>query len=126
MTQDFATAAEEGTFRSTAGLKIFFRAWRPTGTARAVIVIVPGFNSHSGYYGWVAERGRATPHLGPRRLRRRSAGPREVGWRTFLRRRVRRLPERCRRPGSSCTVARRGPAGVRVGPQRRGRARVPV
>jgi len=56
MTQDLATAAEEGTFKSTAGLKIFFRSWRPTGTARAVIVIVPGFNSHSGYYGWVAEQ----------------------------------------------------------------------
>jgi len=56
MTQGLATAAEEGTFKSAAGLNIFFRSWRPTGTARAVIVIVPGFNSHSGYYGWVAEQ----------------------------------------------------------------------
>jgi acylglycerol lipase len=56
MTQGLATAAEEGTFKSAAGLNIVFRSWRPTGTARAVIVIVPGFNSHSGYYGWVAEQ----------------------------------------------------------------------
>jgi acylglycerol lipase len=56
MAQDLATAAGEGTFKSTAGLKIFFRSWRPTGRTRAVIVIVPGFNSHSGYYGWVAEQ----------------------------------------------------------------------
>src|ERR1700680_4837307 len=41
MTQRLATAAKEGTFKSAAGLNIFFRSWRPTGTARAVIVIVP-------------------------------------------------------------------------------------
>src|ERR1700741_1640893 len=39
MTQEVATAAEEGTFKSPAGLKIFFRSWRPTGRARAVIVV---------------------------------------------------------------------------------------
>jgi acylglycerol lipase len=56
MMQDTATAAEQSTFTGTAGLNIFFRSWRPAGTARAVIVIVPGFNSHSGYYGWAAEQ----------------------------------------------------------------------
>jgi acylglycerol lipase len=56
MTQGLATAVDEGTFEGAAGLNIFFRSWRPTGTPRAVIVIVPGFNSHSGYYGWVAEQ----------------------------------------------------------------------
>jgi len=56
MMQDTAAAAEEGTFTSTAGLNIFFRSWRPAGMARGVIVIVPGFNSHSGYYGWAAEQ----------------------------------------------------------------------
>ena len=30
--QDTATAAEESTFTSTAGLNIFFRSWRPAGT----------------------------------------------------------------------------------------------
>ena len=49
-------ALEEGTFKSAAGLNIFFRWWRPAGTARAAIVIVPGFNSHSGYYAWAAEQ----------------------------------------------------------------------
>lgn len=39
---------------STGGLKIFFLSWRPDGKPRAVIV--PGFNAHSGYSGWVAEQ----------------------------------------------------------------------
>jgi acylglycerol lipase len=56
MMQDTATAAEQSTFTSTSGLNIFFRSWTPAGAARAVIVIVPGFNSHSGYYGWAAEQ----------------------------------------------------------------------
>ena len=38
------------------GLKIFIRSWRPDANARGVVVIVPGFNSHSGYYGWAAEQ----------------------------------------------------------------------
>ena len=41
---------------SNAGLNLFFRAWRPDATPRGVVVIVPGFNSHSGYYAWVAEQ----------------------------------------------------------------------
>jgi len=46
----------ESSFEGSGGLKIFTRAWRPTGTPRAIIVIVHGFNSHSGYYRWVAEQ----------------------------------------------------------------------
>ena len=38
------------------GLDIFVRSWRPKTTARGAVVIVPGFNSHSGYYGWVAQQ----------------------------------------------------------------------
>src|SRR5215475_8535447 len=38
------------------GLKLFVRSWLPKETPRATVVIVPGFNSHSGYYGWVAEQ----------------------------------------------------------------------
>ena len=38
------------------GLRIFFRSWRPKQTPRACIVIVPGFNAHSGYYKWAAEQ----------------------------------------------------------------------
>src|SRR6476646_6490973 len=46
----------EASFQGVGGLKIFTRSWRPTGTPRAVVVIVHGFNSHSGQYLWVAEQ----------------------------------------------------------------------
>ena len=47
----------ESSFEGVGGLKIFTRSWHPTdGKPRAVVVIVPGFNSHSGYYLWVAEQ----------------------------------------------------------------------
>lgn len=49
------THAEER-FVGSDGLNIAFQAWRPASPPRAVVVIVAGFNSHSGYYGWVAER----------------------------------------------------------------------
>jgi acylglycerol lipase len=42
------------------GLRIFFRSLRPQGKPRAFVVIVPGFNAHSGYYAWVAEQWAAT------------------------------------------------------------------
>lgn len=38
------------------GLKIFTRSWRPEGKPRGVVVLSHGFNSHSGYYLWVAEQ----------------------------------------------------------------------
>ncbi len=38
------------------GLRLFVRFWRPEGTARSVITLVPGFNAHSGYYAWAAEQ----------------------------------------------------------------------
>lgn len=44
------------TFRTGDGIRIFFRQWRPAGNARGIVVIVPGFNAHSGYYHWVAEQ----------------------------------------------------------------------
>jgi len=50
------TTSTEGTFKSGGDFSIFFRSWRPTTTPRGVVVIVPGFNSHSGYYAWVAEQ----------------------------------------------------------------------
>lgn len=44
-------------FQGLGGLKIYAAAWRPeTAPARAVLIIVHGFNSHSGHYGWVAEQ----------------------------------------------------------------------
>jgi len=38
------------------GLRIFVRSWRPETSARGVVVIVPGFNAHSGYYAWAARQ----------------------------------------------------------------------
>lgn len=44
------------TLQGAGGLKLFVRSWEPAADVAAVLVIVPGFNSHSGYYGWVAEQ----------------------------------------------------------------------
>src|SRR6476620_12666481 len=44
----------ESTFTGVDGLNIFFRSWHPSQAAQGVVAIVPGFNSHSGYYDWVA------------------------------------------------------------------------
>src|SRR5215204_286559 len=46
----------ESTFEGVGGLKIFTRSWEPAGKARGVVVIVHGFNSHSGQYLWAADR----------------------------------------------------------------------
>jgi len=61
MESGLASAAREETLENQ-GLKIFFRSWRPSTTARGAVLIVPGFNSHSGYYAWVAERLTAVGH----------------------------------------------------------------
>jgi alpha-beta hydrolase superfamily lysophospholipase len=53
MAESTAVAATEEKFEGLGGLKIFFRSWRPA-APRGVVVIVPGFNSHSGYFRWVA------------------------------------------------------------------------
>jgi len=47
---------QDARFDGVSGLKMFFRVWRPDAQARGVVVIVPGFNSHSGYYAWAAEQ----------------------------------------------------------------------
>ena len=48
----------EEKFEGTGDLQIAFRSMHPAGhparKARGVVVIVPGFNSHSGYYLWTA------------------------------------------------------------------------
>jgi acylglycerol lipase len=49
-------ATGEGTVQSSDGLNIFYRSWRPATAPRGVVVIVHGFNSHSGYYAWVAQK----------------------------------------------------------------------
>ena len=46
----------ESSFKTADGLNIFTRSWTPKGTPRAVIVLVHGFNAHSGYMIWAAEQ----------------------------------------------------------------------
>jgi alpha-beta hydrolase superfamily lysophospholipase len=50
------TTVQEDRIPGGAGLDIFVRSWRPSGTPRAVVVICHGVKSHSGYYGWTAEQ----------------------------------------------------------------------
>jgi alpha-beta hydrolase superfamily lysophospholipase len=47
---------EQATFIGAGNLTIAYRSWRTSQRPRGVVVIVPGFNSHSGYYEWVAEQ----------------------------------------------------------------------
>ena len=54
MTRGLRTAEER--VPTGDGLTLFVRSWRPEGPARAVVVIVHGFNSHSGEYAWVASQ----------------------------------------------------------------------
>ncbi|HEX7314398.1 MAG TPA: alpha/beta hydrolase [Pyrinomonadaceae bacterium] len=56
MVQASADQVREGSFKGVGGLNIFTRSWRPEGTARGVVVIVHGLNSHSGQYLWVGEQ----------------------------------------------------------------------
>lgn len=51
-----AMAAKEERLDGADGLRIFVRSWRPPGKPKAVVVIVPGFNSHGGQYLWVADQ----------------------------------------------------------------------
>ncbi len=48
------------TIKGAGGLNIVVRSWQPEQAVRAVVAIVPGFNSHGGYYTWVAEQFSAT------------------------------------------------------------------
>jgi acylglycerol lipase len=56
MSQVLNSASQVDKIEGKGGLNIVVRSWRPAGNARGVVAIVPGFNSHSGYYGWVAEQ----------------------------------------------------------------------
>src|SRR5690242_399402 len=54
-------AAENGLptaqhYQNADGLRIAYRSWPASGKAKAAVLIVPGFNSHSGYYGWTANQ----------------------------------------------------------------------
>jgi acylglycerol lipase len=56
MSQARIHTMNEERIEDAEGFGIFVRSWRPKTNARGVVVIVPGFNSHSGYYGWVAQQ----------------------------------------------------------------------
>jgi alpha-beta hydrolase superfamily lysophospholipase len=55
MAQGLAARMREERVDGDDGLKIFVRSWRPD-VVRAVVAVVPGFNSHSGYYAWAGEQ----------------------------------------------------------------------
>jgi alpha-beta hydrolase superfamily lysophospholipase len=55
MTQGLANTLVEKV-KGAGDLNIAVRSWRPEGKARGVVAIVPGFNSHGGYYAWVAQQ----------------------------------------------------------------------
>jgi len=46
----------ERTFEGLGGLRIASRSWRPDGAARGIVILIHGFNSHSGYFAWPAEQ----------------------------------------------------------------------
>jgi acylglycerol lipase len=56
MAQVLTNTMNEERFEGVGGISIFTRSWRPEGEPRGVVVIVPGFNSHSGQYLWVGEQ----------------------------------------------------------------------
>jgi acylglycerol lipase len=51
------TLVKEGSFTGAEDYRIFTRSWAPPmSSPRAVLVIVHGFNSHSGHYLWAGEQ----------------------------------------------------------------------
>src|SRR4051794_25886867 len=50
------SAVREEKFEGFGGLNIAFRSWLPAAKANDAVIIVPGCNSHSGYYQWVADQ----------------------------------------------------------------------
>jgi len=49
------TQAKEEYIDGKSG-RLFVRSWRPTTAPKAIVAICPGFNSHSGYFSWVADQ----------------------------------------------------------------------
>lgn len=47
---------KESSFAGVGGLKIFTRSWLPEGKPRGVMILIHGFNAHSGYMIWPAEQ----------------------------------------------------------------------
>lgn len=53
MPDEASIAEQQETYGGTGGA-LFLRSWRPVGAPRGVVVIVHGFNAHSGQYSWAA------------------------------------------------------------------------
>lgn len=47
---------KESSFAGVGRLKIFTRSWLPEGNPRGVMILIHGFNAHSGYMIWPAEQ----------------------------------------------------------------------
>jgi acylglycerol lipase len=47
---------KESTFEGVGGLKIATRSWQPEGNPRAIMILIHGFNAHSGYMVWPGEQ----------------------------------------------------------------------
>jgi acylglycerol lipase len=56
MPNDIVKSRTDERIASADGRMLHMTTWLPEDAPRAVVVIVHGFNSHSGYYPWVAER----------------------------------------------------------------------
>jgi alpha-beta hydrolase superfamily lysophospholipase len=56
MVEAGAPTLREERVKGPDGITLFVRSWRRGGRARGVVALVPGFNGHSGYYGWPAEQ----------------------------------------------------------------------
>jgi len=56
MSQTLEGSAQDERVAGANGLSIYVRSWQPATSPIATIVICHGFNSHSGYYTWVAEQ----------------------------------------------------------------------
>jgi len=50
------TESITSTFDIADGQKVFYRIWKTVESPKAIVLIVHGFNSHSGYYQWTAEQ----------------------------------------------------------------------
>ncbi len=55
MLQTIDLKVKEEFVQGAAG-KLFVRSWYPDGKSRAALMIVPGFNAHSGYYLWAGQQ----------------------------------------------------------------------
>lgn len=50
-----STQAIEQTLDGAAG-RLFYRSWTPAQAPLGLVLVVPGFNSHSGHYAWAAKQ----------------------------------------------------------------------